>query len=221
MLILFMACEIYLIKNADAETNRAYRKGVGGRSNFAEITKNGILQAKALGKSLKGIKFNKVYSSPAIRTQQTARYCLEEMGVSPHIIELDSALLELSQGDWEGQPRDEIYGREDFVKGLEKDCWNFVPGDKIKGESQAMVAKRMMDWVKQIKLTKGKILAFASAYSIKYFLADLLDSDKKLAYKIPVKSASVTIIKYEKGKFTCTIQNDLSHLEKAGLLTIK
>ncbi len=205
---------IYLIRNAESEVN--FKKTVGGRSNSKKITKKGITQSKKLGARLKKIKFNVIYCSPAIRTQQTAQFCLKAMGKSPNIIKLEPSLLELSQGDWEGKPKKQIYQRQDVVKALKKDCWNFVPGDTIKGESQAMVAKRMKKWLKQIikKSPKGNIAAFTHAYTIKYLLADLFNLDKTLAYKIPIDNTSITIIEYKDGKPICAVKNDTSHLGK-------
>ena len=159
-----MTTELYLVRHAESEMNVIQDEIISGRSNWAELTSKGISQAKNLGKYFleNNFSFDKIYSSPAIRTQQTARYCLEEMKELRRPIELDEQILELSQGDWEGKNRASIYQRPDISKILEKDNWKLIPGDKIYGESQKMVADRMKYWIERIsdKHKDGKILAF-------------------------------------------------------------
>jgi len=219
-----MTFEIYLIRHAETEVN-VIKDRIGGRSNWAELAKNGIAQAKTLGDKFKneGITFDAVYSSTAIRTQQTARYCLEAMDQSLHGVELEPSIVELSQGDWEGKPRNNIYSRVDVREGLDNDCWNYVPGDNIKGESQAAVGQRMKVWLEQIveKHSKGGVAAFTHGLAIKYLLADLFDLDRTTAYKMPIDNTSVTIIRYGDGKPTCTKRNNSSHLERAGLSKVR
>jgi phosphoserine phosphatase len=213
-----MSCRIYLIANAKAGTNNSSRTVIGGYSNFSEIDKEGIAQAKALGsKFLKdNLKFSKIYSSPSIRAQQTARYCLEAMNESISDVELDFFLLALDQGDWEGKPKGDIYTRKEVLDELKNNCWDFIPGDEKKGESQAMVGKRMKKWVKLItqKFSNKSILVFTHSYPIRFLLADLFNLEKDSAYKIPIKNTSISIIEFDKGKFSCLTKNDFSHLNK-------
>ncbi len=211
-----MVLEVYFIRHAESETNLDLTH-VAGQSNWAKLTENGIAQAKALGKRLKSIRFDAVYSSPAARAKQTAEYCLRSMGADYHV-NLEPRLLEIDQGDWQGRPRDEIYNREDVVKGLAKDCWHFIPGDNVKGESQAAVAKRMRDWLEGLK--DGRIAAFSHGVAIKFLLADLFDRDKRTAYRTPIDNTSITIVRYD-DKYSLVLENDTSHLDKAGLPKVK
>ncbi len=116
---------------------------IGGRSPMSQLSLKGEQQAMNLGKHfLKiGQKLDVIYSSPLVRSEQTARLCLEifkvntnnshfakgseltELEISqkslsnspktiiPPII-LDDRLIEFSQGDWEGKPRSKIYTLE-------------------------------------------------------------------------------------------------------------
>jgi broad specificity phosphatase PhoE len=219
-----MVCKIYLIRHGETEFNATFRDKIGGRSNWAELNKKGIHQMQILGKRFKeeGIKFDLVFASPTIRAQQSARYCLEEMSETIYRTKIASEITELSQGDWEGESRDEKYGRKDVLEGLNKDCWNFIPGDKIKGESQSMIAKRVFEWIKKTAKDNpnATIAAFTHAHSIKFTLAKILNLDKKTAYKIPIHNSGYTIIEYENNKAICTVKNDSSHLKKAGIQII-
>ncbi len=220
-----MSLELYLIRHAETEANCSSRDKIMGRSNWVKLTLNGIAQSEALGERLRTEKvaFDAFYSSPAIRTQQTARYSLNTNGRLYVPVQLDSALLELSQGDWEGKDRDEIYNRKDVRECLDKDGWNHIPGDAIKGESQAMVAQRMANWTEDMvrKYEKGRIIAFTHGLAIKVLLTELFGWDKRIAYKTPIDNTSITIIGYENGAYTCIKKNDTIHLDSAGLPKVR
>jgi len=219
-----MTLEIYLIRHAETEANVIKNK-IGGRSNWAELTENGLAQARTLGDKFRseGITFDAIYSSPAIRAQQTARYFLEAMNQSIYDVKLEPSIIELSQGDWEGKPRSEIYSRTGVRVGLDRDSWNYVPGDDIKGESHAAVAQRMREWLEQIveKHSQGRVAAVTHGLAIKYLFVDLFDLDRTTAYKIPIHNTSITVLRYEDGKPTCTKRNDSAHLDGAGLSKVR
>lgn len=209
-----MTIELYLVRHAESEMNLIQDGVIGGRSNWAELTPKGITQAKNLGKYFleNNLSFDKVYSSPAIRAQQTARYCLEEMKELRKPIELDEQILELSQGDWEGKNRDSIYQRPNISKMLEQDNWRLVPGDNIYGESQKMVADRMKYWIERIadKHREGKILAFTHGTAIKVCMAEIFKYEKSTAYKIPIDNTSITHL--EIGKYNNIVLKHLNHM---------
>jgi broad specificity phosphatase PhoE len=213
-----MVLKIYFIRNGETEANKASRTTVGGRSNDdANLTDEGVSQAKALANRFheENIEFDSIYISPAIRAQQTANYCIEAMNSNPPVVELKPALLELSQGDWEGLQKEDVYKRRSVIENLKKDCWNFTPGNKIKGESQRMVSERIKKFVDKLvqKHPNGRIALFTHAYPIKFFLANIFDLDKTTAYKIPVNETSITVLRYENEEFKLVKQNDYSHLE--------
>jgi broad specificity phosphatase PhoE len=142
---------------------------------------------------------------------------------STQLVELESSLVEQSQGDWEDKLKEHIYSRTDVKEGFDKDSWNYVPGDEIKGESHATVARRMNGWLERMveEHSQGKIAAFTHGLAIKYLLTDIFDFDKTTAYKIPIDNTSISIIKYKDGRLICTKRNDTSHLNIAGLSTVK
>lgn len=206
--------EFYFLRHAETETNQDKSK-ICGLSPWAELTPKGKEQAGAVGRRLKGVKFHAYYTSDVIRTQQTARYCFEAMGILHQNIVRDGAIIELSQGDWEGQPRIEIYQRPEVKAALLEDPWNFIPGDKIKGESQHMVAERMLSWMKT-KISehpRQRILVITHGLAIKFLYAELFDKDRSTAFEIPIDNTSITIIRYHEGTFSCPLMNCVSHLD--------
>jgi broad specificity phosphatase PhoE len=214
--------EVYLVRHAESETNAANSGKVAGQTNWSELTPRGVGQARQLGLKFLGesVAFSEIFSSTAIRAQQTARYCLVSMGVDIHMedaVHLDSRLLELSQGDFVGILRSEIYRRPDVREALDTDPWTFIPGDVVKGESQAAVAFRMKDWFEEVALKHphGRVLVFSHDVAIKVFLAEILQENKADAYKSHVGNASVTVIRRsEDGEIRCIIRNDISHLRE-------
>jgi len=127
-----MLKKITLIRHAESVMNLKSEFIIGGRSLHTPLTEKGKIQSKELGEyfKAKNIKFDKIYCSSAIRTQETLKHCFQ----SSDFI-LDENLLEIDQGDWEGVSR-EIYKRSDVKYQLDNNNWEFIPGDTIKGESQ-------------------------------------------------------------------------------------
>ncbi|XP_065023378.1 uncharacterized protein LOC103996630 isoform X2 [Musa acuminata AAA Group] len=88
---------------------------VGGRwSTAARLTANGERQARALSVFLKsqGVRFDEVYSSPLDRARTTAAFICRELGFADEQIQSSDALVEISQGQWEGCLRSEVYTQE-------------------------------------------------------------------------------------------------------------
>lgn len=222
--IFFMTLDIYLIRHAETEVNKDFKDRIGGRCNWAELTPKGIVQARVLGKRFfeEGLMFDEIYSSPAVRTQQTVRHCLEAMGTLGQPVELMDGLVELTHGDWEGQDRDAIYAREEVQRGLAEDNWNFVPGDEIKGESQGEGARRMKGCITVMvgERTKGKVMVSTHGLAIKYLMAELFGFDKKTAYTVPIDNTSITLVRYQSGSLDLITMNDVAHLKKEGLAMI-
>lgn len=202
--------EFYFIRHAETEVNREAIR-ICGETPWAELTDKGKEQAKALGTHLKSLEFDAYYTSDVIRTQQTARYFFEARGTLYQRITRDHCLTEQSQGDWEGKIRTEIYTPE--IKS--QFGWTFIPGDKIKGESQQQVAARMVCWIKEKanEHPNQRIAIFSHGLAIRYLVADLLNLNRKTAYTIPIDNTSLTVIRFEDNVFSCPILNDTFHLK--------
>lgn len=137
----------------------------------------------------------------------------------------DFTLLEQSAGNWEGQSRD-IYNRPDVRKALDTDNWNYVPGDDKPGESQKMVAERMIAWTEKILadcIVSGHnhhIAIFTHGLAIKFMLAELLNLYRPTAYsdkENPIDNASITELCYKNGMllFPITKRNYTVHNSQA------
>jgi broad specificity phosphatase PhoE len=220
--------EIWLVRHGETTINKAGDR-VGGRSDHAELTQNGIDQAHALGNYLKNhnLTFDYFYSSTAVRTKKTLECCFP----SENYIASEE-LLELDQGDWEGRKRVDVYTEEVGVA-LKKANWTFIPGDLRKGESQEHVAQRMKAYITKLaKEHKGKLFIVSHGLAIKFFLAcvcNYKDEETKLAafkeaYKKPIDNTSVTIVlahhNLDEISFSVIKENDTTHLKEANLSTV-
>ncbi|XP_047313776.1 uncharacterized protein LOC124917363 [Impatiens glandulifera] len=105
--------DLYLITHGDWHMNLRPDL-IAGRCPEAALTPNGNRQARALAVFLKsqGIRFNAVYSSPLDRARATAVSVCQEMDLMEEQIQTSEALIEISQGDWEGCQRSEIHTPE-------------------------------------------------------------------------------------------------------------
>lgn len=144
--------EVYLIRHA--ESNMNILPGViCGRSPSAMITSEGRRQARALGVFLlsHGVHFDAVFSSPLERCKQTAVSVCQEVNFAKDKIEFADALIELSQGAWEGLRRSEIYTPEllNVIANCQPDF--HAP----EGESQRQVEFRMIEFLNNVVLLKA------------------------------------------------------------------
>ncbi len=79
-----------------------------GQSDI-ELSPLGEEQARRLGTRLKDMVFDSVYASDLVRTQQTARYALNQ---NEQKINIESDLSEICFGIWEGESIDELIANE-------------------------------------------------------------------------------------------------------------
>ncbi|CBI21288.3 unnamed protein product, partial [Vitis vinifera] len=108
-----MVIEVFFISHGESDMNLRPDL-VAGRCPGAGLTPNGKRQARALAVFLnsQGIRFNAVYSSPLDRARATAASVCQELNFAEEQIQPSDALVEMSQGHWEGCPRSEIYTPE-------------------------------------------------------------------------------------------------------------
>ncbi|KAF8408498.1 hypothetical protein HHK36_007654 [Tetracentron sinense] len=105
--------EVFLISHGECGVNLRPDL-VAGRWPEAALTPNGKRQARAMAVFLnsQGVRFNAVYSSPLDRARTTAVSVCQELNFLENQIQSSDALVEMSQGHWEGLPRSEIYTPE-------------------------------------------------------------------------------------------------------------
>jgi len=118
------------------------------------LNPRGREQASAVGRSLRKLMSAEIerletaeafVASPLTRTRQTMELARAAMDLPPRRYRVESTLIELSFGDWEGLAWPEIAVRD--ASGLaarEADKWNFAPSN---GESYAELCDRLRPWL--------------------------------------------------------------------------
>ena len=134
--------ELYIIRHGKTDWNATER--LQGREDI-ELNEKGIAAAIALGKRLKGVHFDKIYSSPLRRAYQTAILIKGERNIP---IIRDERLAEISFGVNEGTVySDWIAGGSSF-NAFAHSPENYVPPKG--GESFQSVIERAKDFLKNV-----------------------------------------------------------------------
>ena len=136
---------IYLVRHGETEWNRAGR--MQGHLD-APLTERGEAQARAVGETLRGLGVDgaRLVASPLGRTRATAAIIARALDRDPEAMTTDERLMEMTWGDWDGLSRAEIEARDPDTWARRKaDRWNYPPPGG--GESYAMVAVRVADWL--------------------------------------------------------------------------
>jgi len=204
---------VYLIRHAESEGNVNHHL-IGGQSNHLPLTDRGIQQAHLLGKRLQaeGMHFDRVVSSTAVRAMHTAQTALPYIGQEGEM-ETTEKILEVGQGEWEGQERVQIY-TESIRAQMASNPWNFrAPG----GESLLEVVQRMRSWLDEVVAPLNpkepyRIAGFSHGFAIRTLVANLLETSPLVARNMATHNTSVTILQYDGRRWIVERMNDAAHL---------
>ncbi len=199
--------EICLIRHAESEVNRMMdntppeEQILAGATFWAQLTDKGIMQSRILGRYLreKNISFDKLAVSPYIRTQQTLRYCMEEIVGSSGIytalskVEVATDLREHFQGDWEGMRKGDI-GLAEYNDTIFTDPERFYTSRFPGGESPEEVGARAAKYIQESILNKGfeRVGLFTHRGTITWLLYGLFNVPMAEIFKQSARSASLT-----------------------------
>lgn len=121
------------------------------------INARGADQAAAAGRTLRHwlgarapaiLQETDFFASPLLRTRQTMEIVRTTLGLPPQPFHMDDRLKEIGFGVWEGWTWGEIKTRAPALfRARKADKWGFVPPE---GESYAMVAERVADWLQSL-----------------------------------------------------------------------
>lgn len=205
---------IYLIRHAESMGNVNHHL-IGGQSNHYPLSDRGEAQAHLLGKRLKkeGITFDQVYASIAVRAQQTCQISCGHMGFDWDKVQHTDEIVELSQGDWEGKVRKEIYTSERRAEIVSNSYHFKAPG----GESQKEVCDRMENWlhkaVEGLDPTKHHSIAgYSHGFAIKCLVKRLMDSDPLMTFRTIIHNTSLTCFQFNGKNWLLERVNDHSHI---------
>nr|MBP6858973.1 class I tRNA ligase family protein [Candidatus Paceibacterota bacterium] len=111
----------HVIRHGEAENNvQGTLSGVA--ENPHHLTEKGRKQVEKTAESLIGKKFDLIFVSPFVRTQETAGILKEKLGWTDDMMKTDDRLRELGTGEWNGKKLD------DFIKAFKgKDRFEVGP----------------------------------------------------------------------------------------------
>lgn len=182
--------KVYMVRHGQSETNLARRFTGWAQVN---LTEKGIQDAKRAGEYLKGLTFDRIYSSDLIRAVQTAQNAIP--GCEPVQLPL---LREIRLGSLELRPIDECiaeYG-EPFVEHRRE--YNFTP---YGGENQDMMEERVRRFLKMLEDDPcEQAVAFAHAGTLQTAL-DIVLGVRLNRSHLHCLNGSVAIFEYEDGRW--------------------
>ncbi|ERI93081.1 phosphoglycerate mutase family protein [Clostridiales bacterium oral taxon 876 str. F0540] len=198
---------LYITRHGETEWNIQGRMQGWKNSN---LTAKGVSNAKALGESLKGVEFKKVYCSPLDRTRHTAELILSGRDIP---VVYDENLREIHLGQLEGLNQEEI---KEIYPEFGSHFWESPHLYKAKsGEDFYKVRERVLKVLDRImsENTEGNILIVTHGVVLKTFHAYFKNLPMEKLWDPPfIYDTSLTIVEIQDGKSKVVIEGDISHL---------
>jgi broad specificity phosphatase PhoE len=165
------------------------------------LTDRGESNARRLGDRLKGLRFDRVFTSPL---QRAVRTC--ELAGFGARAEVDRDLLEWNYGEYEGLRSEEIHAKRPGWELFRDGC----PG----GESPQQIGARADRAVSRIREIGGNVLIFSSGHILRVLTARWLGLEPAGGKYFALSTASLSALSYEHNLSKPVIQlwNDTNHV---------
>lgn len=177
----------------------------------APLNETGRAQATQLADRLAGEKIDLIYSSPLMRSTQTAELIAK---VNTIEIKKDERLREISFGDWEGMSYDEIKAQSaDLLKKWINDPAHVPPPN---GETLIQLATRVRDAVDELKSqhTDQTVLVVTHGGVIRTMLCLALGLDLNRHMQFESATGSLSELSFYEEGVSLKLFNGISHLGK-------
>jgi probable phosphoglycerate mutase len=182
--------------------------GLFSGRNDLKLTNAGIAQAEAAAKHLAGEKFDRILTSPLVRSRQTAEIAQRALRVP---VDVEDGLIECDFGEWEGYSLKEVAGRWPQELAAWRESARVAPPG---GESFAAMTERVDAARKRIqsKYAGQKLLLVTHVGPIKGLLQVALEATSALMFRLHLDIASIsTVLWYENGQASVRLVNDTHH----------
>ncbi len=179
-------------------------------SSDPPLTLVGEAMAEAFARAYASLKWDAIYTSPRLRTRQTADALCRLTGADPTI---EEGLREIDYGEWEGLRQEDVKERwpEAFEHWADDVASRGTPG----GETAFEVAARAMRVVEGIRSRhgRGNVLLVSHKATLRVITCALLGLDVRLfRERIAYPVGAVTVFEVTKKTAQLTILGDRSHL---------
>ncbi|UJR14447.1 hypothetical protein I4U23_001444 [Adineta vaga] len=210
---------LIFIRHGQSEAN-LLSETICGQNIPSRLSPLGCEQAVLLGKRLKyqKINFDYILCSNAMRAKQTAEIALQLTNMDVSKLILSDALLEQSQGDWEGKNRYLCYTAEIMTRMSDLHIEFSSPN----GESIRMVQKRAIEFLepyieraKQQSIEENReisIAIFGHANCTRSILQYYLETNARYSWLIGQENTSITEILFNEHGTAMVKVNDAAHL---------
>ena len=198
---------LYLIRHGQTEFSRENR--FCGSSD-PPLTPAGQAMADAFAKAYASTAWQAIYTSPLLRSRQTADALVRLTGVAPII---EDGLKEIAYGEWEGLGVDEVKARwpDAYAYWADDVASRGAPG----GETAFHVAARAMRVVEAIRTrhASGNVLIVSHKATLRIITCALLGLDVRLfRERIAQPVAAVTMFVLANGTAQLATLGDRTHL---------
>lgn len=198
---------LYFVRHGESNANA---KGIySGSKTDPNLTDKGVSDAKNTGKALQDTMFDKVYVSELTRSKDTAKYILGENQNKVPALSVMKSLNDANIGELEGLSREEVlerypgYSENDFFGRL-SDSKFVSPIGATSKYNVAQNYKAALDKIvsEMPKDSKALIVGHSAfVWMLQAVFPDEISSDAVLG------NASITVIKYNKGKYEIEAYN--------------
>ena len=196
--------KLTLIRHGETIWNKERR--VQGFSDI-DLNDAGLHQAEQLALSLKDHHIHSIYASPLIRARRTAQI-INQYHNAP--IYLESDLMEMNQGDFEGLSFQDLMTREkDFLR-----KWISDPASvrMPNGESFDELQDRAWKAIEAISTKHDEALVVSHSFTIASILCKVKNISLSEFRTVHVDTASKTIVRFLNGSASIESFNERSHL---------
>jgi broad specificity phosphatase PhoE len=166
------------------------------------LTERGERNARRLEERLRGLSFNKVFTSPLQRARRTC-----ELAGFGGVAEIDPDLVEWNYGDYEGRRTEEIRAK--------RPGWELFRDGCPRGESPAQAAARADRVVNRIRAVLGNALLFSSGHFLRVFATRWIGLEVTAnARRFLLSTASLSAVGYDKelSRPVIRLWNDTHHV---------
>lgn len=196
----------YLVRHGESTWNAVGR--IQGRQDPA-LSDLGRRQAAALGRSLRPVALDSVYTSPQQRARLTAQAVVEHRQLS---VTVDPDLAEIDHGAWEGLTEAEVARRfaASYATWLSRPAATQMP----QGEHFAALRDRVRSaWQRILAEDPGRrILVVSHDLPLKVIIADVLGLDLNHVGRLAIANGAISVVDECDGQTFVVQLNDRCHL---------
>lgn len=197
---------VYLVRHGQTEWNRELR--FRGRADIP-LNENGHKQASAIADALKDKGITAIYTSPLMRSMETAR---PAVAISKTETTTVQGLIDINYGEWEGLAYDEVRHRyADLYRRWEEqpDLVTFPNGESLDDVSR----RAFSAFTEIVEENRDKsILIILHRVINKVLLCALLGLSNAYFWSIRQDTGCINVMEYSNRRFVLVTMNDTCHL---------